>query len=178
MSKRWYAVQAYSGYEKVVQKRLIDRVSQSGLTDDFGDILVPVEEVVEMKSGQKSISERRLYPGYVLVQMTMNDDSWHLVKSTPKVSSFIGGSAQKPTPIKDSEVETILQRMDDSKVNPTQKLTFEVGEAVRVIDGPFKDFAGTVEEINYEKSKLRVSVVIFGRSTPVELQFGQIEKEV
>ena len=178
MSKRWYAVQAYSGYEKVVQKRLIDRVSQSGLTDDFGDILVPVEEVVEMKSGQKSISERRLYPGYVLVQMTMNDDSWHLVKSTPKVSSFIGGSAQKPTPIKDSEVETILQRMDDSKVNPTQKLTFEVGEAVRVIDGPFKDFAGTVEEINYEKSKLRISVVIFGRSTPVELQFGQIEKEV
>jgi transcriptional antiterminator NusG len=178
MSKRWYAVQAYSGYEKVVQKRLIDRVSQSGLTDDFGDILVPVEEVVEMKSGQKSISERRLYPGYVLVQMTMNDDSWHLVKSTPKVSSFIGGSAQKPTPIKDSEVEIILQRMDDSKVNPTQKLTFEVGEAVRVIDGPFKDFAGTVEEINYEKSKLRVSVVIFGRSTPVELQFGQIEKEV
>ena len=178
MSKRWYAVQAYSGYEKVVQKRLIDRVSQSGLTDDFGDILVPVEEVVEMKSGQKSISERRLYPGYVLVQMTMNDDSWHLVKSTPKVSSFIGGSAQKPTPIKDSEVETILQRMDDSKVNPTQKLTFEVGEAVRVIDGPFKDFAGTVEEINYEKSKLRVSVVIFGRSTPIELKFGQIEKEV
>jgi len=178
MSKRWYAVQAYSGYEKVVQKRLIDRVSQSGLTDDFGDILVPVEEVVEMKSGQKSISERRLYPGYVLVQMTMNDDSWHLVKSTPKVSSFIGGSAQKPTPIKDSEVEVILQRMDDSKVNPTQKLTFEVGEAVRVIDGPFKDFAGTVEEINYEKSKLRISVVIFGRSTPVELQFGQIEKEV
>jgi len=178
MSKRWYAVQAYSGYEKVVQKRLIDRVDQSGLKDDFGDILVPVEEVVEMKSGQKSISERRLYPGYVLVQMTMNDDSWHLVKSTPKVSSFIGGSAQKPTPIKDSEVEIILQRMDDSKVNPTQKLTFEVGEAVRVIDGPFKDFAGTVEEINYEKSKLRVSVVIFGRSTPVELQFGQIEKEV
>ena len=178
MSKRWYAVQAYSGYEKVVQKRLIDRVSQSGLTDDFGDILVPVEEVVEMKSGQKSISERRLYPGYVLVQMTMNDDSWHLVKSTPKVSSFIGGSAQKPTPIKDSEVEVILQRMDDSKVNPTQKLTFEVGEAVRVIDGPFKDFAGKVEEINYEKSKLRISVVIFGRSTPVELQFGQIEKEV
>ena len=178
MSKRWYAVQAYSGYEKVVQKRLIDKVSQSELTDDFGDILVPVEEVVEMKSGQKSISERRLYPGYVLVQMTMNDDSWHLVKSTPKVSAFIGGSAQKPTPIKDSEVEIILQRMDDSKVNPTQKLTFEVGEAVRVIDGPFKDFAGTVEEINYEKSKLRVSVVIFGRSTPVELQFGQIEKEV
>jgi transcriptional antiterminator NusG len=178
MSKRWYIVQAFAGYEKIVQKGLLERIAQSEIGDQFGEILVPVEEVVEMKSGQKKVSERRLYPGYVLVQMTMNDDSWHLVKSTPKVSSFIGGSAQKPTPIKDSEVEIILQRMDDSKVNPTQKLTFEVGEAVRVIDGPFKDFAGTVEEINYEKSKLRVSVVIFGRSTPVELQFGQIEKEV
>ena len=178
MSKRWYAVQAFSGYEKIVQKGLIDRVDQAGLTDLFGDILVPVEEVVEMKSGQKAISERRLYPGYVLVQMDMNDASWHLVKSTPKVSAFIGGSAQKPTPIKDSEVEIILQRMDDSKVNPTQKLSFEVGESVRVIDGPFKDFSGTVEEINYEKSKLRVSVVIFGRATPVELEFGQIEKEI
>jgi len=113
-----------------------------------------------------------------LVQMDMNDDSWHLVRSTPKVTAFIGGSAQKPTPIKDKEVEIILQRMDDSKVNPTQKMTFEVGESIRVIDGPFKDFSGTVEEINYEKSKLRVSVVIFGRATPVELEFGQIEKEV
>ncbi len=178
MSKRWYAVQAFSGYEKIVQKGLVDRITQSGLADQFGDILVPVEEVVEMKSGQKTISERRLYPGYVLVQMDMNDASWHLVKSTPKVSAFIGGSAQKPTPIKDSEVEIILQRMDDSKVNPTQKLTFEAGESIRIIDGPFKDFSGNVEEINYEKSKLRVSVIIFGRSTPVELEFGQIEKEV
>jgi len=178
MSKRWYAIQAFSGYEKIVQKGLVDRIIQSGLADQFGDILVPVEEVVEMKSGQKTISERRLYPGYVLVQMDMNDDSWHLVKSTPKVSAFIGGSAQKPTPIKDSEVEIILERMDDSKVNPTQKLTFEVGESIRIIDGPFKDFSGNVEEINYEKNKLRVSVVIFGRSTPVELEFGQIEKEV
>ena len=178
MSKRWYAIQAFSGYEKIVQKGLADRIIQSGLADQFGDILVPVEEVVEMKSGQKTISERRLYPGYVLVQMDMNDDSWHLVKSTPKVSAFIGGSAQKPTPIKDSEVEIILERMDDSKVNPTQKLTFEVGESIRIIDGPFKDFSGNVEEINYEKNKLRVSVVIFGRSTPVELEFGQIEKEV
>jgi len=178
MSKRWYAIQAFSGYEKIVQKGLVDRIIQSGLADQFGDILVPVEEVVEMKSGQKTISERRLYPGYVLIQMDMNDDSWHLVKSTPKVSAFIGGSAQKPTPIKDSEVEIILERMDDSKVNPTQKLTFEVGESIRIIDGPFKDFSGNVEEINYEKNKLRVSVVIFGRSTPVELEFGQIEKEV
>jgi transcriptional antiterminator NusG len=178
MTKRWYAVQAYSGYEKIVQKGLLERIEQSSLQDMFGDVLVPVEEVVEMKAGQKTLSERRLYPGYVLVQMDMNDDSWHLVKSTPKVTAFIGGIALKPTPIKDKEVEIILQRMDDSKVNPTQKLTFEVGEAVRVLEGPFKDFTGTVDEINYEKNKLRVSVVIFGRATPVELEFGQIEKEV
>ena len=178
MSKKWYAVQAFSGYEKIVHRTLLERIEESTIGDLFGDILVPVEEVIEMKSGQKTLSERRLYPGYVLVQMDMNDDSWHLVRSTPKVTAFIGGSAQKPTPIKDKEVEIILQRMDDSKVNPTQKMTFEVGESIRVIDGPFKDFAGMVEEINYEKSKLRVSVVIFGRATPVELEFGQIEKEV
>jgi transcriptional antiterminator NusG len=178
MSKKWYAVQAFSGYEKIVHRTLLERIEQSTIGDLFGDILVPVEEVIEMKSGQKTLSERRLYPGYVLVQMDMNDDSWHLVRSTPKVTAFIGGSAQKPTPIKDKEVEIILQRMDDSKVNPTQKMTFEVGESIRVIDGPFKDFAGMVEEINYEKSKLRVFVVIFGRATPVELEFGQIEKEV
>ena len=178
MSKKWYAVQAFSGYEKIVHRTLLERIEQSTIGELFGDILVPVEEVIEMKSGQKTLSERRLYPGYVLVQMDMNDDSWHLVRSTPKVTAFIGGSAQKPTPIKDKEVEIILQRMDDSKVNPTQKMTFEVGESIRVIDGPFKDFAGMVEEINYEKSKLRVSVVIFGRATPVEVEFGQIEKEV
>ena len=178
MTKRWYAVQAYSGYEKIVQKGLLERIELSNIKDQFGDVLVPVEEVVELKSGQKTISERRLYPGYVLVQMDMNDDSWHLVRSTPKVTAFIGGSALKPTPIKDKEVELILRRMDDSKVNPTQKLTFEVGEAIRVIDGPFKDFSGSVQEINYEKNKLRVEVVIFGRATPVELDFGQIQKEV
>ena len=178
MTKRWYAVQAYSGYEKIVQKGLLERIEISNIKDHFGDILVPVEEVVELKAGQKTISERRLYPGYVLVQMDMNDDSWHLVRSTPKVTAFIGGSALKPTPIKDKEVELILRRMDDSKVNPTQKLTFEVGEAIRVIDGPFKDFSGSVQEINYEKNKLRVEVVIFGRATPVELDFGQIQKEV
>ncbi len=177
MSMRWYAVQAFSGMEKSVKAGLEERIARSNLKDQFGDILVPVEEVVEMKGGQKTISERRLYPGYVLVQMNMTDESWHLVKSTPRVSSFIGGTAQKPTPIKDKEVEIILQRMDDSKSNPTQKLTFEKGEAVRVIDGPFKDFSGSVEEINYEKSKLRVSVVIFGRATPVELDFSQVEKE-
>ncbi len=178
MTKRWYAVQAYSGYEKIVQKGLLERIELSNIKDQFGDVLVPVEEVVELKSGQKTISERRLYPGYVLVQMDMNDDSWHLVRSTPKVTAFIGGSALKPTPIKDKEVELILRRMDDSKVNPTQKLTFEVGESIRVIDGPFKDFSGSVQEINYEKNKLRVDVVIFGRATPVELDFGQIQKEV
>jgi transcriptional antiterminator NusG len=178
MTKRWYAVQAYSGYEKIVQKGLLERIEISNIKDQFGDVLVPVEEVVELKAGQKTISERRLYPGYVLVQMDMNDDSWHLVRSTPKVTAFIGGTALKPTPIKDKEVELILRRMDDSKVNPTQKLTFEVGESIRVIDGPFKDFSGSVQEINYEKNKLRVEVVIFGRATPVELEFGQIQKEV
>jgi transcriptional antiterminator NusG len=151
---------------------------RNGLQDQFGQILVPIEEVVEMKAGQKTISERKLYPGYVLVQMAMTDESWHLVKSTPRVTAFIGGSAQKPTPIRDKEVDIILQRIDDSKSNPTQKLTFEKGESIRIIDGPFKDFSGNVEDINYEKSKLRVSVVIFGRSTPVELEFSQIEKEV
>jgi len=178
MAMRWYAVQVYSGYEKSVLRALEERVARSDFKDMFGQILVPVEEVVEMKAGQKTISERKLYPGYVLVQMEMSDDTWHLVKSTPRVTAFIGGTALKPTPIKDKEVEIILQRMDDSKSNPTQKLTFEKGESVRVVDGPFKEFSGNVEDINYEKSKLRVSVVIFGRSTPVELDFSQIEKEV
>lgn len=175
---RWYAVQAFSGFEKSVKKGLEERIARSDIEDMFGDILVPVEEVVEVKGGVKSITERKLYPGYVLVQMQMSDQSWHLVKSTPRVTAFIGGTAQKPTPIKDKEVEIILQRMDESKSNPTQKLTFDRGEAVRVIDGPFKDFSGSVEDINYEKNKLRVSVVIFGRATPVELDFNQVEKEV
>lgn len=178
MSMRWYAVQAFSGMEKSVKAALEERVERLGLQDYFGEILVPVEEVVEVKSGVKKISERRLYPGYVLVQMEMTDDSWHLVRSTPRVTAFIGGSAQRPTPIKDKEVDIILRRMDDSKSNPAQKMTFEKGESVRVVDGPFKDFSGGVEEVNYEKSKLRVSVVIFGRATPVELDFGQVEKEV
>jgi transcriptional antiterminator NusG len=178
MSLKLYAVQAFSGFEKSVQKALEERVVRNGLQSQFGQILVPIEEVIEMKAGQKKISERKLYPGYVLVQMEMNDESWHLVKSTPRVTAFIGGSAQRPTPIKDKEVEIILQRIDDSKSNPTQKLTFEKGESVRIVDGPFKDFSGNVEDVNYEKSKLHVSVVIFGRSTPVELEFAQIEKEV
>ena len=178
MAMKWYAVQVYSGFEKSVQRALEERVSRSALQDKFGQILVPVEEVVEMKGGQKTISERKLYPGYLLVQMDMDDDTWHLVKNVPRVSAFIGGTALKPTPIKDAEVDIILHRMDESKSNPTQKLTFEKGEMVRVIDGPFKDFSGGVEDVNYEKSKLRVSVVIFGRATPVELDFSQIEKEV
>lgn len=178
MAMKWYAVQAFSGMEKSVKVGLEERIARSDLQAQFGDILVPIEEVVEMKSGQKTITERRLYPGYVLVQMEMTDESWHLVKSTPRVTSFIGGSAQRPTPIKDKEVEIILRRIDDSKSNPTQKMTFEKGESVRVIDGPFKDFSGSVEELNYDKNKLRVSVVIFGRATPVELDFGQVEKEV
>ena len=178
MSMKWYAVQAFSGFEKSVLKALEERVVRSGLQDQFGQILVPIEEVIEMKNGQKAISERKLYPGYVLVQMNMTDDTWHLVKSTPRVTAFIGGSAQKPTPIKDKEVEIILQRMDDSKSNPAQKMVFEKGEAVRVTDGPFKDFSGNIEEVNYEKNKVRVSVSIFGRATPVELEFGQVEKEV
>ncbi len=177
MSMRWYAVQVYSGYEKSVQRALMERISRSSLAGMFGEVLVPVEEIVEMKGGQKTISERKLYPGYVLVQMEMNDDAWHLVKNTPRVTAFIGGTALKPTPIKDSEVDIILKRMDESKSNPTQKLTFESGEVVRVTEGPFKDFSGTVGEINYEKTKLRVSVVIFGRATPVELDFSQVIKE-
>ena len=178
MAMRWYAVQVYSGFEKSVQRAIEERIDRAEMRDKFGQILVPVEEVVEMKAGQKTISERKLYPGYVLAQMDMNDDTWHLIKSTPRVTAFIGGTALKPTPIKDAEVDIILRRMDDSKSNPTQKLTFEKGESVRVVDGPFKDFSGAVEDINYEKSKLRVSVTIFGRATPVELDFSQVIKEV
>lgn len=178
MEMHWYAVQVFSSMEKSVKAALDDRIERSDLKEEFGDILVPVEEVVEMKAGVKKISERRLYPGYVLVQMAMSDASWHLIKSTPRVTAFIGGTAQRPTPIKDKEVEIILQRMDDSKSNPTQKMTFEKGEVVRVIDGPFKDFSGEIEEVNYEKTKVRVSVSIFGRATPVELDFSQIDKEV
>ena len=176
MTMRWYAVQAFSGYEKLVQKGLFERIERSNLQNLFGEILVPIEEVIEMKAGQKKLSERKLYPGYVLVQMEMNDESWHLVKSTPKVTAFIGGSALKPTPIKDKEVEIILQRMDESKTNPTQKLTFEKGESIRVIDGPFNGFDGTIEKVNEEKRKLEVMVKIFGRKTPLELSYMQVEK--
>lgn len=176
MTKRWYVVHAYSGFEKSVQRALLERVSRAGMQNFFGQILVPVEEVIEMKSGQKSVSERKFFPGYVLVEMEMNDESWHLVKSTPKVTGFIGGTATKPTPISEKEVDKIMQQIQEGVEKPRPKVLFEVGEMVRIKEGPFTDFNGNVEEVNYEKSRLRVAVTIFGRSTPVELQFDQVEK--
>ena len=176
MSKRWYVVHAYSGFEKSVQRALVERIARAGMQDFFGQILVPVEEVIEMKNGQKSISERKFFPGYVLVEMEMNDDSWHLIKSTPKVTGFVGGTANKPTPISEKEVEKIMQQMQEGVDKPRPKVLFEIGEVVRVKEGPFTDFHGSVEDANYEKNKLRVSVTIFGRATPVELDFAQVEK--
>ncbi len=176
MSKRWYVVHAYSGFEKSVQRALQERIDRSGVQDKFGEILVPVEEVIEMKGGQKSISERKFFPGYVLVQMEMDDDTWHLVKNTPRVTGFVGGTNLKPTPISDKEVAAIMQQMQDGVEKPRPKVLFENGEMVRVKEGPFTDFNGVVEDVNYEKSKLRVTVTIFGRATPVELDFSQVEK--
>ncbi|HQT01353.1 MAG: transcription termination/antitermination protein NusG [Hydrogenophilales bacterium 16-64-46] len=176
MSMRWYVVHAYSGFEKSVARNLVERIERAGMKDRFGEILVPVEEVVEMKAGQKKTAERKFFPGYVLVQMEMDDDTWHLVKSTPKVTGFVGGTATKPAPISEKEVQAILDQMREGVEKPKPKVLFEVGEVVRVIDGPFTDFNGSVEEVNYDKSKLRVSVMIFGRATPVELGFGQVEK--
>ncbi|HRP26548.1 transcription termination/antitermination protein NusG [Thauera sp.] len=176
MTKRWYVVHAYSGFEKSVQRALVDRVNRAGMQDSFGQILVPVEEVVEMRGGQKTVTERKFFPGYVLVEMEMNDDTWHLVKSTPKVTGFVGGTANKPAPISEKEVEKIMQQMQDGVDKPRPKVLFEIGEVVRVKEGPFTDFHGSVEDANYEKNKLRVSVTIFGRATPVELDFAQVEK--
>jgi transcriptional antiterminator NusG len=175
-TKRWYVVHAYSGFEKSVKKALVERITRAGMQDKFGQVLVPVEEVIEMKGGQKSISERKFFPGYVLVEMDMDDDSWHLVKSTPKVTGFVGGTGNKPTPISEKEVDKIMQQMQEGVDKPRPKVLFEVGEMVRVKEGPFADFNGSVEEVNYEKSRLRVSVTIFGRATPVELEFSQVEK--
>lgn len=176
MAKRWYVVHAYSGFEQQVVRSLKDRIAYAGMEDSFGEILVPTEEVVEMRGGQKRKSDRKFFPGYVLVQMDMDDDTWHLVKDVPKVMGFIGGTSDKPTPITDKEADNILQRVQEGVERPRPKVLFEVGEVVRVIDGPFADFNGVVEEVNYEKSKLRTAVLIFGRSTPVELDFGQVEK--
>jgi transcriptional antiterminator NusG len=176
MAMHWYVVHTYSQFEKSVQRALTERIQREGMQDKFGQILVPVEEVVELKSGQKSITERKFFPGYVLVEMEMTDESWHLVKSTPKVTGFLGGSAMKPTPISEKEVQNIMQQMQAGVEKPRPKVLFEVGELVRVKDGPFTDFNGSVEDVNYDKNKIRVAVTIFGRSTPVELDFGQVEK--
>jgi len=176
MSKRWYVVHVYSGMEKSVQRALVDRIARAGLEDKFGQILVPSEEVIEVKGGKKSITERRIFPGYVLVEMELTDETWHLVKSTPRVTGFLGGSGNRPAPISEKEVEKILSQMEEGVEKPRPKILFEVGEMVRVKEGPFADFNGNVEEVNYEKSKVRVSITIFGRSTPVELDFSQVEK--
>ncbi|MFP8965519.1 transcription termination/antitermination protein NusG [Pokkaliibacter sp. CJK22405] len=176
MAKRWYVVHAYSGYEKNVMRTLKDRIKLNEMEDLFGDILVPTEEVVEIRNGVKRKSERKFYPGYVLVNMEMSEASWHLVKETPRVMGFIGGTADKPAPISDREADAILQRVESVVDKPKPKTVFEPGEAVRVTEGPFADFSGVVEEVNYEKNRLHVAVLIFGRSTPVELEFGQVEK--
>ncbi len=176
MALRWYVVHAYSGFEQTVRRSLSERVKRSGLAEKFGEILVPTEEVVEMREGQKRKSERKFFPGYVLVQMELDDETWHLVKSVPKVMGFIGGTPDKPAPITDKEADAILQRVQEGVAKPKPKVLFEPGEVVRVIHGPFNDFNGVVEEVNYEKNRLRVAVLIFGRSTPVELEFGQVEK--
>lgn len=177
MSKKWYVVQAYSGYEKRVMNSLRERIALQDMESRFGEILVPTEEVVEMKEGKKRKSERKFYPGYVLVQMDMADETWHLVKSTPRVLGFIGGTPDKPAPISDREAEAILRRVESGADKPKPKTLFEAGEVVRVIDGPFADFNGVVEVVDYDKSRVKVAVLIFGRSTPVDLDFSQVEKD-
>ena len=179
MSKRWYVVQAYSGFEKNVQKTLKDRIAREEMDSYFGQILVPVEEVVDIKNGRKTVSERKFFPGYVLVEMEMTDSSWHLVKSTPRVYGFVGGTANRPLPISQKEVNAIMAQVggiEQGEKKPKPRIEFEVGQQVRVNEGPFADFTGSVEHVDYEKNKLRVTVQIFGRETPVELEFGQVEK--
>jgi transcriptional antiterminator NusG len=173
---RWYVVHAYSGMEKAVERNIIERINRAGMQDKFGRILVPMEEVVEVKNGQKKTTERKFFPGYVLVEMVMGDDTWHLVKHTNKVTGFVGGAKNRPSPISDAEVSKIVNQMQEGTEKPRHKVEFMVGEFIRVKDGPFTDFNGSVEDVNYDKSKVRVSVTIFGRSTPVELEFSQIEK--
>lgn len=176
MSKQWFVVHAYSNYEMRVREALKERIERFGLEEHFGEILIPTEEVVEMREGQKKKSTRKFFPGYVLVEMDLNDDSWHLVKDTPRVLGFIGGTSDKPAPITEKEANAIMNRMEEGVDTPRPRVLFEVGEVVRVNDGPFNDFNGVVEEVNYEKSTMRVAVQIFGRSTPVELEFFQVEK--
>ena len=176
MALRWYVVHAYSNFENKVKLALEEKIELEGLQDHFGKILVPTEEVVEMRMGQQRKSERKFCPGYVLVQMDLNDETWHLVRNIPRVLGFIGGTSDRPAPISDKEADAILNRVEEGVNKPRPKVLFEVGETIRVTDGPFKDFNGNIEEVNYEKSRLKVSVLIFGRSTPVELEFGQVEK--
>ncbi len=176
MAKRWYVVHVYSGFENQVRRSLEERVRHAGMEERFGEVLVPTEEVVEMRAGQKRKSDRKFFPGYVLVQMEMDDETWHLVKDVPKVMGFVGGTTDRPAPISDREAQRILERVKEGVEKPKPKVLFEPGEIVRVVDGPFADFNGVVEEVNYEKNRLRVAVLIFGRSTPVELEFGQVEK--
>jgi len=173
---RWYVVHAYSGMEKAVERNIIERINRAGMQDKFGRILVPMEEVVEIKNGQKKTTERKFFPGYVLVEMIMDDDTWHLVKHTNKVTGFVGGGKTRPSPISEAEVQKIVSQMQEGTDKPRHKVEFVVGEFVRVKEGPFADFNGSVEEVNYYKSKVRVAVTIFGRSTPVELEFSQVEK--
>jgi transcriptional antiterminator NusG len=176
MTMRWYVVHAYSGFEQQVKRSLEERVRRFGMEDKFGQILVPTEEVVEMRRGQQRKSERKFFPGYVLVQMEMSDETWHLVKEVPRVMGFIGGKADRPAPISDKEADAILHRVQEGAEKPRPKVLFEPGEVVRVVDGPFNDFNGVVEDVDYDKSRLKVSVLIFGRSTPVDLEFSQVEK--
>jgi len=173
---RWYVVHAYSGMEKAVERNILERINRSGMQAKFGRILVPMEEVVEIKNGQKKTTERKFFPGYVLVEMVMDDDTWHLVKHTNKVTGFVGGGKTRPSPISEAEVMKIVSQMQEGTEKPRHKVEFVVGEMVRVKEGPFADFNGSVEEVNYDKSKVRVAVTIFGRSTPVELEFSQVEK--
>jgi len=176
MALQWYVVHAYSNFEHKVKESLVERVRRAGLQERFGEVLVPTEEVVEMRDGQRRKSERKFFPGYVLVQMEMDEETWHLVKEVPKVLGFIGGSSDKPAPISDKEAQAILNRVQEGADKPRPKVLFEPGEVVRVTEGPFNDFSGVVEHVNYDKSKVRVAVQILGRSTPVELDFGQVEK--
>jgi len=176
MAKRWYVVHAFSGYENKVKAGIVDYAERLGLTDHFGRILVPSEEVVEIRDGKKRTSERKFFPGYVLVEMELNEESWHLVKSVPQVLGFIGGKSDKPAPITQKEVDRILQRVEENVDKPRPKVIYEPGEMVRVTDGPFTDFEAVVEGVDYDKNKLQVSVLIFGRSTPVELEFSQVVK--
>ena len=173
---RWYVVHAYSGMEKAVERNLKERIDRSGMQAKFGRILVPTEEVVELKGGKKAVTQRRFFPGYVLVEMLLDDDTWHLVKHTSKVTGFVGGARNRPAPISEAEVMKIVNQMQEGIDKPKPKVEWQVGELVRVKEGPFTDFNGAVEEVNYEKSKVKVSVTIFGRATGVELDFSQVEK--